>query len=149
MRAQLLHATAPKQAFLIRTKTHRPPTYFGAAMDRVGRSGIFAFASHSFALRVAQGLEAHRRVSGDFPSVSTTDGIELSPHDDDLRPLDMLEIDKVEGAQLRRLVGGSGVVVCYMRLDQEEEAIQASILFDTGVKRAWLHALYTRKAVEE
>ena len=133
----------PQPTYLIRTKHHHPPTYFGTNFQRVGRSSVFAFGSHAFATRVAQGLEAYRRATGDFPVVST-ETLELGGNHD-LQELDMLQIDRFDSVQLAALIQGSGVVLCYLRMDHEDEEIHANILYDKGIQRSWIYDMYMYK----
>jgi len=133
----------PRPAFLIRTKHHAPPTYVGAAFERVGRSSVFAFSSRAFAAQVARGLENHRKLTGSYPSV-TEDGLQL---EDGGESLDTLEILEVDDHGLRGLVEGSGVAVCYMRLDAEDDDIHAAVVYDKKIQRTWIHDLYGKPDV--
>ena len=135
----------PQPTYVIRTKHHTPPTYFGATFEGLGRSGVFAFATRSFATRVAQGLESHRRAAGRFPVLvgAERERLELG-EDQELGSLDMLDVQEMDAHALHALVEGSGVVVCYMRMDGEEEDIHAHVVYDKQIQRTWIHDVYCK-----
>ncbi len=137
-----LAVRTPQPAYLIRTKHHQPPTYFGTTFERVGRSSVFAFASRALATRVAQGLEAHRRIAGHFPVISA-EALELGDSHE-LHDLDMLQVERFDPEDLAALIGGSGVVLCYLRMDDEDEEIHANIVYDRLIQRTWIHDLYMK-----
>lgn len=143
-----LRALGAGPAFLIRTKHHAPPTYYGANFERLGRSSVFAFSTRGFATRVAQGLEAHRRVTGHFPEI-TAESLELGD-DTELHALDMLEIEELSAARLSSLVEGSGVVLCYVRMDgaadTTSDTVHAQIVYDKKITRTWLHDVWSKSA---
>ncbi len=143
MRRLVVRQTLPGPAFLIRTKHHSPPTWVGSGFESRGSSSVFAFASRALARRVAQGLEAHRRAAGHFPSVVEGNALQLGP-DEELREPDLLEIQELDAAGLAALVEGSGVAVCYMREDATEDRIRASVVRGTTIRRAWIHDMYSR-----
>lgn len=133
----------PSPTYVIRTKHHdNPRTYFGASFERAGRSSVFAFASRTLATQVAQGLEAYRRSSGHFPPMCT-ETLELGIPDD-LQDLDMLEIEEMDAPRLAALVEGSGVVICYMRMDDEDEDLHAHVVYDKRITRTWIDDMYRR-----
>lgn len=127
-------------AFVVRTRHHSPPTYVGATFEQ--RSAVFAFNSRRLAARVAHGIEKHRRASGAFP-VLTLDGMTLDDVDapDALEHLDIVQLEPYE---LEVLVSGSGVIVCYMRLDDEESDIHAHIVYDRKIQRTFLWDVFNK-----
>jgi hypothetical protein len=130
----------PDKSFVLRTR-HVPPTYVGATFERAGRSSVFAFSSRRFAARVGHGLESQRRQLGHFPSIAEQD-IQLDALDE-RHPLDHLDIVELDAIEMRALVAGSGVVLCYIRMDDDGD-VRGAVLYDKRIQRTWIHGLYAR-----
>lgn len=132
-------------AYVVRTRHHSPPTYVGAVYEQ--RSTLFAFSSHRLAARVAHGLESQRRSSGAFPVLSL-DGLRVDEDAKAGETLEHLDVQELNPHELWALVEGSGVVVCFMRLDDEESDINAHIVYDKKIQRTWIYDLYRKDSTD-